>query len=173
LRVLVAPASPLLIERLPDEEGDLVEAGPDDPRQPHVVDLEREADPFRDLDAKPFPADFDLRLRISPEELDFALKQADALHFIGHGNVGTLLLESRHATGRAVDIDWLRERFTARGLRLAVFQSCLTGNQAGAVSGVAHTLIEAGVPIVLAMMQSVSVDGARVFFSRCNRSGGL
>ncbi|MBI4279194.1 MAG: CHAT domain-containing protein [Armatimonadetes bacterium] len=166
LNILAVLASPLIIERMPDVDGNLVEAEPDDPRQPHVLDIEREADLFRGLHGRPIPADINLRLHVSPEDLDFALGDADVLHFVGHGTVGMLLLESRHGTGRTVDTDWLRERFARRRLQFAVFQSCLTGRRAGVVSGVALTLVEAGVPVVLAMMQSVSVDAARVFFSR-------
>ncbi len=124
LRVLIALASPVLDESLQDVE---------DSRQPAIVNLEREAAPFRDLDGASFPADITLRLHVTPDELDFALGEANVFHFVGHGGIGTLLLENRDGTTRAIDTAWLRERFANRAVRLAnravrlaVFQACLT-----------------------------------------------
>ncbi len=160
LRVLLALASPVL-----DETLDSVE----DERQPTMVDLEREAALFRELDGAAFAADFKLAMHVTPDELDFALGDADVFHFVGHGGIGALLLENRDGTTHLLDAAWLRERFQNRALQLAVFQSCLTAVQPSPASGegsVAQTLLEAGLPLVLAMTQSLSVAGARVFFER-------
>jgi tetratricopeptide (TPR) repeat protein len=157
LRVLVAMASPLLNEALE----------PDDPRQPYVVDLEREAEVFRALDGASFPADFVLRLHVTRQDLSWELGgDYHVLHFLGHGNVGRLALEDRHGVEDVVRTAWLRERVLRTGLGLAVLQSCLTAADAPLVPGVARTLLEAGLPRVLAMQHSISVAGARAFFAR-------
>ncbi len=157
LRVLVAMASPLLNEAL----------DPDDSRQPYVVDLEREAEVFRALDGADFPADFTLRLHVTRDDLSWELGGGyHVLHFLGHGNVGVLALEDRHGVEDIVKTDWLRERVLRTGLGLAVLQSCLTAADAPRVPGVARTLLEAGLPRVLAMQHSISVAGARAFFAR-------
>ena len=160
LKVLVAMASPILNERLE----------PDDPGQPYVIDLDREAELFRSLEGSDLAADFALRLHVDGKTLSFELgRDYDVFHFLGHGNVGRLALEDRYGRSRSVDTEWLRERIWGSGLRLAVFQSCLTAADAPGVPGVARTLLEAGVPAILAMSQSISVDAARAFFSRFYR----
>jgi tetratricopeptide (TPR) repeat protein/CHAT domain-containing protein len=157
LRVLVAMASPLLNKKLE----------PDDPSQPAIINLEQEAEVFRELQGKDFPADFVLRLHVTSEDLSRELgNNYHVLHFLGHGNVGVLALEDRYGVEAPVNTEWLRGEVLHTGLSLAVFQSCLTAANASQVPSVAYSLLEAGLPRVLAMQFSISVDGARAFFAR-------
>jgi len=157
LRVLVAMASPLLNKKLE----------PDDPSQPAIINLEQEAEVFRELRGKDFPADFVLRLHVTSEDLSRELgNNYHVLHFLGHGNVGVLALEDRYGVEAPVNTEWLREKVLRTGLSLAVFQSCLTAANASQVPGVTYSLLKAGLPRVLAMQFSISVDGARAFFAR-------
>jgi len=157
LRVLVAMASPLLNKKLE----------PDDPSQPAIINLEQEAEVFRELRGKDFPADFVLRLHVTSEDLSRELgNNYHVLHFLGHGNVGVLALEDRYGVEAPVNTEWLRGEVLHTGLSLAVFQSCLTAANASQVPSVAYSLLEAGLPRVLAMQFSISVDGARAFFAR-------
>ena len=159
LRILVAMASPLLNLNKKLE--------PDDLSQPAIINLEQEAEVFRELRGKDFPADFVLRLHVTSEDLSRELgNKYHVLHFLGHGNVGVLALEDRYGVEAPVDTEWLREKVLRTGLSLAVFQSCLTAADAPRMPGVARTLLEAGLPRVLAMQFSISVDGARAFFAR-------
>ncbi len=164
VRALVALASPLLT---PDLD-------PDDPRQMAIFDLEREADLFRGLEGAPFPAHFDLLPHATPAGLDAALRGCDVFHFVGHGNVSVLALENRDGTAHPVPTGWLRECFSVHPStgsghgppRLALFTSCLTGAAPGGATSVAQTLLEAGVPLVVAMLQSISDRAARAFYRR-------
>jgi|GEM_PF-1636375 len=156
LEVLVAMASPAWNPDLP----------PYDRAQPVIIRLDREADLFRSLGGEPFPVRFHLRFHVTPSELDEALGGRDVLHFVGHGNVGFLVLENRDGTCHKVDVNWLRERFSLYPLRLVLFTSCLTGAGPAGIAGVAQTLLEAGVPIVLAMFQAISDRAGRAFYRR-------
>ena len=155
LRVLIAMASPVLDPKL----------SPDDPNQPDIVNLHEQAEPFRALDGKDFPAHIALRLHVDPDLLRRELGESyDVFHFLGHGNVGILTLEDRYGQEHVVKGDWLREHILDCGIRLGVFQSCLTAAERPDAPGVARMLLEAGVPAALAMAYSVSALAAMAFF---------
>lgn len=101
-------------------------------------------------------------------------EKVHAIHFAGHGffdrrqERGVVVLST---TGREVDrlsaLDWTTALAQDGALRLAVFNSC-EGARHGDLSvfsGLAHALVRAGVPAVVAMQFPIS-DEAAVTFTR-------
>lgn len=155
LRVLVAMASPIWNPDLP----------PDHAAQPAIVDLDREAQTFRALQGLEVPISLRLHLHVTREELrDELCAGCDVFHFLGHGNINVLALEDRYGREDVLPADRLREYLLNSGVRLGLLQSCLTAAEVAGVPSVARMLLEAGIPLVLAMGQSISVSAAQTFF---------
>ncbi len=112
LRVLVGMASPILDELVPS----------DSPTQPHILDLEEQAGPFRALQGEQAPIHLRLHLHITRDTLrDELSRGCDVFHFLGHGNVGSLALEDRYGCLDGVTGEWLRERLSGNPIRLGCF----------------------------------------------------
>ena len=175
LDVLVAVASPLLA---PDPD-----LRPDHPAQPGILEVEGEWQALRDALVE---LDRAVHARLLPHAtlptLDDALGDPTAvLHLNAHGEVGRVLLEDGRGRGVRVAADRLRAPVRRAGLRLAVLCSCLTGaellpfdsaqgrspQQPGddpqRVPSVARVLLEAGVPLTLAMQAPIFVQAGRRF----------
>ena len=175
LDVLVAVASPLLA---PDPD-----LRPDHPAQPGILEVEGEWQALRDALGE---LDRAVHARLLPHAtlpaLDDALGDPTAvLHLNAHGGVGRVLLEDGMGRGVEVAADRLRAPVRRAGLRLAVLRSCLTGaellpfdlaqgrspQQPGddpqRVLSVARVLLEAGVPLTLAMQAPTFVEAGRRF----------
>jgi hypothetical protein len=93
------------------------------------------------------------------------------LHFIGHGafdgNRGYLILENEEKRSDYMSAALVGEMVADTSLRLAVLNACRTsvaGRKSG-LGGVAHKLVMAGMPAVVAMQTAIA-DRAAVAFSR-------
>jgi hypothetical protein len=155
LSVLVAVASPLL---LPDD------IPPDDPHQPAILNVDKQWQVMCDLAQD----EVGLAARLLPHATLTAFDEAlgecpTVLHLSAHGNVGRVLLEDENGGGVRVTAAELRAPIQRAGLRLAVLSSCLTAAQARDTASVAQVLIEAGVPLALAMRHSVHINAAQRF----------
>ena len=97
----------------------------------------------------------------------------DIVHFIGHGEFdraasqGSLLFNSNDGGAYAVDTRTLRELLCGRGLQLVFLNACDTGRDAIDLPnrGVASSLIEAGLPAVVANQYKV-LDPSAVAFAQ-------
>ncbi len=167
LDVLVAVASPLLA---PDPH-----LRPDHPAQPGILEVEGEWRALRDALGDLGRA---VHARLLPHAtlpaLDDALGDPTAvLHLNAHGGVGRVLLEDGVGRGVEVAAGRLRAPIRRAGLRLAVLHSCLTGaellpphgpgDDPERVPSVARVLLEAGVPLALAMQAPMLVEAGRRF----------
>jgi tetratricopeptide (TPR) repeat protein len=167
LRVLAAIAGPLLHddEKLPDDSSE----------QPHLIDVDAHADVFRGLEDGKFPAEIKLRRHITREILSREVSENyHALHFVGHGNIGRLIFETRYGASDLAEESWVREQITVAlrgGLRLVIVNSCFSADADDEVPGVAATIVETGVPAVIAMQGAVS-EPADIAFVR-NLYGAL
>lgn len=103
--------------------------------------------------------------------LQHALRRNEyhVFHFVGHGGfdsasqTGLLFLEDDNGRPDAVAGDRLGTMLhDARGLRLALLNACEGGRTAGAdpFAGVAQSLIQQGIPAVIAMQFAISDDAA-------------
>ena len=159
LRVLAAIAGPLLHddENLPD----------DSLEQPHLIDVDAHAAVFRGLEGGKFPTEIKLRRHITREILSREVSENyHAFHFVGHGNIGRLVFETRHGTSDLAEESWIREQITVAlrgGLRLVVVNSCFSADASDEVPGVAATIMETGVPAVIAMQGTVSEPADMAF----------
>ncbi len=137
---------------------------PDDERQPEPFAVAEEATVFMGL------ADgwhVVLRPHATEEDVEDALEQAHVFHFVGHGGPGGILLEGAYATTRHRDERWLQRRLRrAPHLLMAVFQSCLTAHPNREWRAVISPFTEAGIPIVMGMMHSITVRAAHIFFEK-------
>jgi len=94
------------------------------------------------------------------EELEDALRsQFDVFHFIGHAGFdknsqkGLIVLEDDDHNSRFYDGETLAALMSGSGVRMAIFNACDTAKSAenGYMLGVAHSILRAGIPIVVAM----------------------
>jgi len=87
-----------------------------------------------------------------------AQTQYHVLHFMGHGVSGSLLFEGEQ--GRAVPVPFhqLADLLSGHGLRLIVLNACEGAGPAGEGSfdGVAQSLVQKGIPAVVAMQFPIS-----------------
>jgi len=147
LRILAGIAGPLFDEGRPDDEIP-------------PIDVDSHAGILQKLEGEPFPAEIKIRKHITREILaQEASENYHVLHFVGHGDIGRLAFETRHATLDLAEERWIREQITVavRGnLRLVVINSCHSADAGEEVAGVAKTILEAGVPAVIAMQGSIS-----------------
>lgn len=86
----------------------------------------------------------------------------DVIHFIGHGNVGVLLLEAEDGSECRVEAEKFHVLFKNGKLRLFILTACYSGAVPGRdmVSGTATALIQAGIPSVVAMQLPILVEEA-------------
>ena len=161
LKVLAAIAGPILHddESLPD----------DDPKQPGPIDVKAQVEILRGLVGTQFPAEIKLREHVTREQFSREVSENyHVLHFVGHGNVSRLVFETRHGIADLAEEDWIREQITVAlrgGLRLVALNSCFSANASDEMPGVAATILETGVPAVIAMRDSVS-EAADIAFVR-------
>ncbi len=102
----------------------------------------------------------------SPTTLKQALmsKHYDILHFVGHGHLGGLILEGEAGESVPIEAGKLRSLIRGRGVRLILLTSCLTGAvEDDLSSGLATTLVEAGVSGVVALQFPALVQEALEF----------
>jgi hypothetical protein len=98
----------------------------------------------------------------------------DIVHFIGHGDFDSqaregclLFLESEGDAPLAVGVQTLRELLCNRGLQLVFLNACDTARQPGARDrGIAQSLVEGGLPAVVANQFSVLDPSALAFAER-------
>jgi hypothetical protein len=117
---------------------------------------------------------------VTPERLHELMQSSaygndpiDVLHFIGHGEydesarTGFLLFENDAGGTQKVDAEIITQIVARRGVRLVFFNACETGTgYAGALdfaSGVAPSLVAAGVPAVVANQFPVLDPSATAF----------
>jgi tetratricopeptide (TPR) repeat protein len=159
LKILAAISSPMLNENesIPDDE------------QPYQIDAKAHGQIFRKLEDESFPAEIKLRKHITRQA--FSRESSNnyhVLHFVGHGNLGKLAFETRDGLLDLAEEDWIREQITVAlrgGLRLVVLNSCHSADTGENFAGVAKTIMETGVPAVIAMQGSVS-EPADITFVR-------
>jgi hypothetical protein len=172
-------------ERPPREQRPLriliVEAQPSDAAFLAIeVERKRIAHRFRDLVAAG-AAELSVLVGARPETLHDRLLEGtlrgrpfDIVHFIGHGDFdrdsreGCLLMLG-DAAGRAVavGVQTLRELLCHRGLQLVFLNACDTARQPGARDrGLAQSLVEAGLPAVVANQFPVLDPSAVAFAER-------
>jgi len=149
LRVLTAISGPILNETMPD----------DDPEQISPLDVNAHTDIFKKLEGEPFPADIKIRKHVTRESLSWeSSDNYQVLHFVGHGAIGRLVFETRHASVDLAEEIWIREQITTGlrgGLRLVVLNSCHSAD-ASEIYGIANTLMDTGLPALIAMQGSIS-----------------
>lgn len=103
------------------------------------------------------------------------LRGAHVIHFMGHGmfdevrNEGLLIFEGENQSSVPVRAEILVEQLANPRPQLMVLNACSSGQSSGvntdkAFAGVAASLLEAGVPAVVAMQAPIS-DGAAIEFS--------
>lgn len=93
------------------------------------------------------------------------------LHLQAHGALrqgapaAHLVLEDDDGRARFVDADLLADVLGERGLRLVTLMACHGGERAGpeAFGGLAPALVRRGIPAVVAMRRTVTVEGAARF----------
>jgi tetratricopeptide (TPR) repeat protein len=150
LRILAAISGPILNETMPD----------DDPEQIHLLDVNAHTDIFKKLEGEPFPADIKIRKHLTRESLSWELSDNyQILHFVGHGAIGRLVFETRHASVDLAEEIWIREQITTGlrgGLRLVVLNSCHSADVSDEVYGIANTLMDTGLPALIAMQGSIT-----------------
>jgi tetratricopeptide (TPR) repeat protein len=150
LRILAAISGPILNETMPD----------DDPEQISPVDVNAHTDIFRKIEGEPFPAEIKIRRHVTRESLSWELSENyQVLHFVGHGAIGRLVFETRHASTDLAEESWLHEQITTGlrgGLRLVVLNSCYSADASEEVQGIANTLMETGLPALIAMQGSIT-----------------
>ena len=106
-------------------------------------------------------------------ELEERLGRCHVFHFIGHGSTGGLLLEGRDGRPRTVDVYDLAAIFPGHhSIRLAFLNTCQGARTSGedAFSGVAQTLLQKGVPAVVAMRHDIDDEAATLFSARFYQS---
>jgi len=84
--------------------------------------------------------------------------QYHVLHFMGHGVSGSLLFEGEQGRAVLVPFHQLADLLSDNGLRLVVLNACEGARPAGEGSfdGVAQSLVQKGIPAVVAMQSPVS-----------------
>jgi hypothetical protein len=136
MKVLVALSAPVLDTRLKDPNHEL---------QPHVFNVEHQADIFRNLEGANFPATFHLLPHATKNEFNRELMRVkpQVLHFVGHGGEGTLLFETRHGESDVATRPEI-ERYVNRtdSLQLVVLESCLTAARGVDGSSAAMTIYD-------------------------------
>lgn len=105
-------------------------------------------------------------------------RKVDIFHFSGHGTPAGLILEDPDEVGPALLTgDGLAPVLSDAGVLLAVLTACHSGESAFDTGGggMAHALVRAGIPIVLAMQHKVDAASAKVFVDKFYRSllGGM
>jgi tetratricopeptide (TPR) repeat protein len=150
LRILAVISGPILNETMPD----------DDPEQISPIDVNAHTDIFRKIEGESFPAEIKIRRHVTRESLSWELSENyQVLHFVGHGAIGRLVFETRHASTDLAEESWLREQITTGlrgGLRLVVLNSCHSADASEEVQGIANTLMETGLPVLIAMQGSIT-----------------
>lgn len=100
----------------------------------------------------------------TPNSLTRRLLQEDfdVVHFIGHGNVGTLAFEDELGADVQVKAENLYPFFRGKKVRLVILTACFSGAVTGRdlVSGTATALVKAGIPSVFAMQLPVEIETA-------------
>ncbi len=94
----------------------------------------------------------------------------DVLHFIGHGYFheqagGVLWFEDAFGAGDPVAADALAQALHGGGVRMVFLTACLSAATAteDTFAGTAHTLVQRGIPAVIAMQYTLPVVSAFVF----------
>jgi hypothetical protein len=155
LRILVAAAQPVsLVPLSVQQETEVIRRG--------FEQLEREG-----------LVKVDVIARTSPEDLHKALSTGkySIVHFIGHGDFddatgeGSLIFEDGDRGEHPLTGDKLRQLFCNRGLSLVFLNACLsgTGGRADFNKGVAQSLVEQGLPALVANQYSVLDSSATTF----------
>jgi len=105
-----------------------------------------------------------LSLPSTPDSLARKLLEEtpDVIHFIGHGNVGVLLLENEDGSESRVEAEKFHVLFKNGKLRLTILTACYSGAVPGKdlVSGTATALVQAGVPSVVGMQLPILIEAA-------------
>lgn len=98
--------------------------------------------------------------------------QYDIVHFIGHGTYGGLCFEGEHGETRAVNADKIRTLFAQKSINLVILTACPSGAlpDPDPLSGIATSLIEAGIPAVVSMQFVAQTDPALRFIEDLYRS---
>lgn len=157
LRVLLVPAQPKdMIGLALDEEEMRVRAGFKRLQEQGLVEVE--------VLPNATPADLHLTIEQRP--------RFDIVHFMGHAEFdsevdqGRLLLLNRDGGYHEVDITSLRGILCERGIHLVFLNACDTGRDSlqATNQGVAQSLVQAGIPGVVANQYKV-LDSAAVTFS--------
>ncbi|HGJ67667.1 TPA: tetratricopeptide repeat protein, partial [bacterium] len=150
LKVLVGISSPIINETMPV----------DDPDQVSPIDVDAQVNIFKKLEGEPFPIQIKMRNHLTRENLIWELSENHhVFHFVGHGNIGRLLFETRHSSCDLTEESWIREQIThgiRGGLRLVVLNSCHSADSSKDVFGVANTIMETGLPASIAIRDSIS-----------------
>lgn len=106
--------------------------------------------------------------RASSAVLESHLRACHVFHFIGHGELGNLVLEGAEGQAQTVDVHHLAKLFpNLHSIRLVVLSSCQGAEHSTAdvFSGVAQSLVQKGIPAVVAMRHDVDDDLAISFSS--------
>jgi formylglycine-generating enzyme required for sulfatase activity len=108
-------------------------------------------------------------VRPSMALLESRLRECHVFHFIGHGELGRLVLESSDGQPLMMDMHDLAAFFPGQHtIRLVVLNSChgAQHSTSDVFSGVAQSLVQKGVPAIIAMRHDVDDDLAISFSSR-------
>jgi CHAT domain-containing protein len=109
------------------------------------------------------------------EEVQRALRlfQPHLFHFVGHGvympdkKQGVLLFEDENRMAKTMEAEDLKNLLADSNISLAVLNACDTGasDAVDAITSVAGTLVQSGIPAAIATMRKV-YDKAALMFSR-------
>jgi hypothetical protein len=143
------------------------------PQDVRLLQVDAELDSIeRALETLKDKVEMDVLEPASRAELQARLRQGyHVLHFIGHGlfdgKKGYLVLEDSERRSDPMSASLVGKLVADSNLRLVVLNACQTGaaGREGAFSGVAHQLVRAGMPAVVAMQLAIA-DQAAVAFSR-------
>ncbi|MCX6033042.1 MAG: CHAT domain-containing protein [Chloroflexi bacterium] len=127
---------------------------------------------FQDLTQKGLVTVDRLQPATSDALLEFLRRKSyHVFHFIGHGafeaatDDAALLMETANGEGDFVGKEYLTVLLNHPTLRLVILNSC-DGARAGSTdpfSGVAQSLVQQGIPAVIAMQDKITDDAARLF----------
>ncbi len=148
----------------------IVAGNPSAPGYPALSGVDEEMEAIREalLASASGTVSVEILYAATPASLQNRLRRAPAphvVHFVGHSDVrpsGGFLVLHGNVPGSATPLfaDQLAQWLPLNAMRLMVLASCLS---AGSAQGIAETLVDAGVPAVLAMQTRLRDQSAPTF----------
>jgi len=146
------------------------------PKDQKQLNVQREIDYIRSQLAELGKEYLEIELlkNAKKDELENSLRtQFDVFHFIGHAEFdqsskkGFIVLEDENHTSKNYDSEVLSAILNEGGVRIAILNACDTARSAenGYMLGVAHSLLNGGIPVVVAMQFKIP-DMTSILFTK-------